>query len=211
MPRQLHRMIAEGEHQQQDFKFRIDDAKKIARTFSAFANTDGGRLLIGVKDNGNIAGVRSDEEYHMAEAAAQVYSKPEVAFETNVWEVEGKRVLEIVIPKSTRRPHLAPNEKGQMRAYIRKDDQNLQANGVLIKLWKKGKSKRDSGLAFTATEELLFNYLREHDSITFSRFIKLANLNYKMGSDILVQLLSWDILEMDISEKGTVYKFNVQN
>ena len=55
----IHALIAEGEHQQQDFKFEISDARKIAKTLSAFSNTDGGRLLIGVKDNGKIAGRRA--------------------------------------------------------------------------------------------------------------------------------------------------------
>ena len=36
----------------------------------AFANTGGGRLLIGVKDNGKIAGIRSEEELYMIEAAS---------------------------------------------------------------------------------------------------------------------------------------------
>ena len=35
--------VHEGEHQQQDFKFEISDARKIAKTLSAFSNTDGGR------------------------------------------------------------------------------------------------------------------------------------------------------------------------
>ena len=68
----LEELIEQGEHQQQDFKFEVSDSKKIARTLSAFANTDGGRLLIGVKDNGHISGVRSDEEYYMIEAASQI-------------------------------------------------------------------------------------------------------------------------------------------
>ena len=75
----IHALIAEGEHQQQDFKFEISDARKIAKTLSAFSNTDGGRLLIGVKDNGKIAGVRSDEEQYMIEAAARLYCRPEVS------------------------------------------------------------------------------------------------------------------------------------
>ena len=62
-------LIAQGEHQQQDFKFEISDARKIAKTLSAFSNTDGGRLLVGVKDNGRIAGVRSEEEIYMIDAA----------------------------------------------------------------------------------------------------------------------------------------------
>ena len=68
--------IAEGEHQRLDFKFEVSDSKKIARTLCAFANTDGGRLLIGVKDNGAVSGIRSEEEYYMIEAAAGMYCRP---------------------------------------------------------------------------------------------------------------------------------------
>ena len=42
----ITKLIAEGEHQQLDFKFEISDAHKIARTLVAFANTGGGRLLV---------------------------------------------------------------------------------------------------------------------------------------------------------------------
>jgi predicted HTH transcriptional regulator len=62
MDRYLRKLISEGEGQKLDFKYCISDSKKIARTLSAFANTDGGKLLIGVRDNRSIAGVRSDEE-----------------------------------------------------------------------------------------------------------------------------------------------------
>ena len=50
--RYLLSLIREGEHQQQDFKYRVADACKLAKSVSAFANTDGGRLLIGVRDDG---------------------------------------------------------------------------------------------------------------------------------------------------------------
>ena len=58
----LQSLINEGEHQQQDFKYRVSDALKLAKSVSAFANTDGGRLLIGVRDDGQMSGVRSEEE-----------------------------------------------------------------------------------------------------------------------------------------------------
>ena len=41
-------LIAEGEHQQLDFKFEISDSKKIARSLAAFANTDGGNQVLQV-------------------------------------------------------------------------------------------------------------------------------------------------------------------
>ena len=61
-------LIKEGEHQQQDFKYRVSDACKLAKSVSAFANTDGGRLLIGVRDDGNLSGVRSEEEIYMMQS-----------------------------------------------------------------------------------------------------------------------------------------------
>jgi predicted HTH transcriptional regulator len=83
-------MIAEGEHQRQDFKYCINDSRKIAVSLVAFANTDGGRLLLGIRDNGSVAGVVSEEEYYMAEAAARLYSKPPIPFHIQVWKAEGK-------------------------------------------------------------------------------------------------------------------------
>ena len=89
----IQKLIAQGEHQRLDFKFEISDARKIARSMVAFANTDGGTLLVGVKDNGAIAGVRSEEVY-MVDAAAGLYCKPEVKFITKSWIEQGKSVLE---------------------------------------------------------------------------------------------------------------------
>jgi predicted HTH transcriptional regulator len=73
----LLRLIREGEYQRQDFKYRVADACKLAKSVSAFANTDGGRLLIGVRDDGNLSGVRSEEEIFMMHQAAYRYCKPE--------------------------------------------------------------------------------------------------------------------------------------
>ena len=100
----IHALIAEGEHQQQDFKFEISDARKIAKTLSAFANTNGGRLLIGVKDNGKIAGVRSEEEKYMIEAAAQLYCVPEVEYSLQTYIVEGRQVLVATIEETPHKP-----------------------------------------------------------------------------------------------------------
>ena len=74
--RYLLGLIGEGEHQQQDFKYRVDDARKLAKSVSAFANTDGGRLLIGVRDDGFIAGVRKEGEIYVMHQAAYKYCQP---------------------------------------------------------------------------------------------------------------------------------------
>ena len=44
--RYIRSLINEGEHQQQDFKYRVSDAMKLAKSVSAFANTDGPQASI---------------------------------------------------------------------------------------------------------------------------------------------------------------------
>lgn len=126
----LEKMIAEGEHLHQDFKFFLSDARKIARSVAAFANTDGGRLLIGVKDNGKIVGIKNDEDIHMIEAAAQVFCRPAVDYQPYIWEYGSKRVLEVRIAPSPDAPHTAPDEGGARQVYIRKADENKVASAV---------------------------------------------------------------------------------
>jgi predicted HTH transcriptional regulator len=202
----IKNLISEGEHQTQDFKFAITDSRKIARTLAAFANTDGGRLLVGVKDNGRVAGVSSDEEYYMVEAAAQLYCKPPVAFETEVHHVNGKTVLEVIVLKSADKPHKAPTKDGDYKVYVRVNDQNILANGILIKVWARQKKQEGTLLKITQAENLLLSYLEKNPSITLSGFQKLAGIKRWTAEQIIINLLVINVLKMELSETQCVYK-----
>ncbi len=201
----IQKLIEEGEHQQLDFKFEIADARRIARSLVAFANTDGGRLLIGVKDNGAVAGVRSDEEFYMVEAAATMYCKPPVRFQTKEWSVNGKTVLEIVVPKSLAKPHFAAHKDGKWMVYIRVKDQNLLANRVLLKFWEKEKSQKGVYLKFTNNEKVLLEYLENNQYITLSKFTKLAGISRAAAENILIKFLLLKTISIIFTEKETLY------
>lgn len=205
---QLYSMIAQGEHQKQDFKFEIEDARKIAKSIVAFANTDGGRLLIGVKDNGKIAGVRSEEEIYMIEAAAEMYSEPPIQFSVRKWKVEGKEVLEVYIPPSEIGPHFVVPREGPKKAYVRKDDQNLAVNSAILKYWHLKKQPRGKHFDYGKYEEMLFDYMRKHDRITFSKYCRITGLHHEEASDRLARLLHWEVIDLDLSEKGCYYYLN---
>jgi predicted HTH transcriptional regulator len=206
MTHYIRKLIEQGEHQRLDFKFEIADSRKIARSLVAFANTDGGTLLVGVKDNGAIAGVRSDEELFMVEAAANLYSKPPVIFTSKEWELEGKTVVEVTIPKSKTLPHYAQDKDGRWFVYIRVKDQNLLANSVLLKVWEKQKQKQGVVLRYSDKERWLLDYLGEKGSITMSAFCRQARISRKKGEAILVNLVVLKIIEMIVTEKGTFYR-----
>jgi hypothetical protein len=52
-----------------------------------------GKLLKGVRDNGSLSGVRSDEEYYMIDSAATLYCDPEVKIMTRNHTINGKTFL----------------------------------------------------------------------------------------------------------------------
>jgi predicted HTH transcriptional regulator len=204
----LHKLIEQGEHQQQDFKYCINDSKKIAKSLVAFANTDGGRLLIGVKDNGKIAGVRSDEEFYMVEAAAKIFSKPAIHFLTKQWNLEGKTVLEIQIEQSEEKPHFAKDENGKWLAYIRKADENILAHKIQIEVWKKKKSPHGIYFCYSDNEKLLIDYLQKKSAITFSKFMRLAQISRKKAEEILVNFVIIEVLKVYTTANGTIFKLN---
>jgi predicted HTH transcriptional regulator len=201
----IKKLIAEGEHQQLDFKFEISDSKKIARSLAAFANTDGGKLLVGVKDNGVIAGVRSEEEFYMVEAAAQMYCRPEVGFTMKEWNVDGKMVLEIDIPKSNNGPYSAPDKDGKMMVYIRVNDQNLLANTVLLNVWRLQKRKKGITIRYTDKEKILLDYINKNGTITLAEFRSIAGISRKLAEKVLVDLITLKIINMEVTEKEVFY------
>ena len=198
-------MLAEGEHQRQDFKYCINDSRKIARSMVAFANTDGGRLLLGIRDNGSVAGVRTDEEYYMAEAAAKLYSKPPIEFQTRQWTIEGKTVLELNIPKSAEPNHTAQNEEGKWLIYIRKDDKNILAPGILLKVWEQQKNPKGVHIQFTENEMKLFKLLRDNRFLSLSQLSRHSKLPRPRTEKILVKLVVIESVGMEIGENGVKF------
>jgi predicted HTH transcriptional regulator len=205
MPSHIQKLIQQGEHQRLDFKFEISDARKIARSMVAFANTDGGTLLVGVKDNGSIAGVRSEEEIYMVDAAAALYCKPEIKFSVKTWTEQGKSVLEVIIPKSLLPPHYAKDENGKWLAYIRVNDQNLLANSVWLKVLNRKQNPEGTYIRYRESEKILLDYLSVHEKISIEKFCIIALIPEAKAETIFVNLVSLGIIKMEIVKDSVSY------
>ncbi len=205
MNKYIKNLIDQGEHQQLDFKFEISDPKKIARTFSAFANTGGGKLLIGVKDNGAIAGIRTDEEYFMIDTVS-LFCKPAINYTAKKWCIDGRWILEVTIPEGRKKPHYARHEDGRWLAYIRVADENLLANNIFLKLWKNKSRKKAVFFRYGETEKKLLEYLGNNDQITMQECRKALEINKSRAEAILVKLISVGIIKMEFDGNEVFYK-----
>ena len=201
----IKELIARGEGSHLDFKFEVSDAAKIARSLVAFANTNGGKLLIGVKDNGVIRGIRSEEEYYMIEHAAQDYCRPPVKFSSKEWNVDGKKVLEVDIPFSSDYPHKAPGQNGRYKAYLRFEDQNILADGVLLKVWNKEKNKEDIRLVFTDAIREILHFIEKNEPVNTTDISHRFKLSKFKTEHLLSDLIIFDVVKMDMTENGLLF------
>jgi len=198
-------LIETGEGQHLDFKFEISDAAKIARSFVAFANSGGGTLLIGVKDNGEIAGIRSEEERFMAKKASSEYCDPPVEYSSKEWKFNHKVILQIKIPEGRQKPYFALTSESKWLMYIRVDDENILANRILVSGLKRRNSNDGTYITYTTTDKILLEYLEEHPHISFSEFKELANLSSSKADKILINFIALGIIDVKYIEKEFLY------
>lgn len=201
----LKALISQGEHQRQDFKFRIDDQKKIARTLVAFANSDGGRLLIGVKDNGKIVGVNPEEEFHMIQGAAEMYAKPAVKIESRIWQEEMRLVLEINVEPDANRNYRALDDDGNWKVYVRRNDHTLLANKIILKIWSFEKQGVKKPQTFGEEQLSILKIIGEHEKLTLSKLYRSTSLPKSTVDHTVALLVHWELVKMDFEEEQVYY------
>ncbi|SMD45190.1 Predicted transcriptional regulator containing an HTH domain and an uncharacterized domain shared with the mammalian protein Schlafen [Aquiflexum balticum DSM 16537] len=126
-------LLKRTEGQDFDFKLHVNDPQKLAKTLTAFANTNGGTLVIGVSDNKRLIGVDVEEEKYMVEKSINEFCIPPVDveyqnFETeSVKDSEAKKELNILIVrvKKSDKIHFQKNNKGVLTLYKRVFDRTL--------------------------------------------------------------------------------------
>lgn len=206
----IHRLIDEGEHEHQDFKFKISDARKIAHSISAFANNDGGRLLVGVKDNGVVAGIRSEEDLHVIEAAATVFCRPAVEVEMQAFLCEeGAVVLRASIPKAVRRPVECKDADGRWRAYFRVADENIVAHPLMVRSWKlTAENSGGGGISYSASEGSLLSALESRGLASVEQLMVDTHLSRAAAEDIIVRMASMGIIGFEYRHPSFLLTIN---
>ena len=104
----VKRLAAMGEGQHLEFKNRVPRPERIAREVIALANTDGGKVLVGVDDDGTVLGVKdAEEEFYALQTALADRITPSIDLGFEPVRISRKReVLVVHVPASVERPHM---------------------------------------------------------------------------------------------------------
>ncbi|MES2387299.1 MAG: ATP-binding protein [Bacteroidota bacterium] len=204
MDKSIKELIKAGENACTEFKKTITHVEKMGKTLSAFANSGGGTVLIGVDDNGRICGTDPEEEIYMLDKAARFYCRPELSYTIRETEHEGHIVLLVQVPQSPERPHACLSHKGEWRVYVRSGNQCLPASEMLIRTMSNIPVAETGPLVkkFSKHEQALLDYLGKKHRITLKEFASLINVSRRRALRLLIAMVgTGDIYEHDFNRE----------
>ncbi len=111
----IQQLIAQGENTQIEFKSAEVRPDAIAREISAFANTLGGTLLIGVEDDGSISGIKTPTLDEWIANISRNNILPALQVSIEHLAIDNKTICVITIPKGKDKPYQTLDGKYWLR------------------------------------------------------------------------------------------------
>jgi predicted HTH transcriptional regulator len=129
----LRTLLKRKESQTIDFKQLVKSPQKLAKTLVAFANTEGGIIVIGVSDQKRIIGIDPEEEIFMVEKAISenctpaphIYFELFETIELDEKNIETEKSILLVHVQKSSQKHFFKNGNGEKVFYRRVADQTL--------------------------------------------------------------------------------------
>lgn len=204
--RELRKLVSRGEGQHLEFKRKATFPDKIVRELIAFANTDGGTLLIGVDDDGSIPGVKfPEEELLVIQQELAKNCRPTLPVDARFVRLNEKRfVVWLDVLRSPRRPHYIPSEEKRL-SYVREKDESLTASREMVEVIRRLKTLEGMRFAYGEAEQKLIRHLADHPGITLKEFARLTGLGRFAASRKLVRLVLANVLRITPTGKEDIY------
>jgi len=191
---ELRERILNGEDLHTEFKESFTDNKDIAKSIVCFANTDGGKIIVGVSKKGEIVGVENiDELLRRIDDVAYNRCEPPVTVLQETLTIKNKTILIINVPKGDQRPYRTASGPH----YIRSANRCRQA------------SRQDLLRLFQATESIYYDEveiasasIKDIDMDYAKRFLE-KYYDFKVEGKDLIRLLI-NIKALSKNEKPTL-------
>jgi predicted HTH transcriptional regulator len=209
MASSIKELIRNGEDSKVEFKKKLTQLEKVAKTLVSFANSSGGIIIIGIQDDKQVVGVIDpDEELFILQKAALNYSDPEVVYSVSETELNGKLVLLVEVDESACKPHRSKCSSGDWQIYVRMGDQCLVASGSVVNvLENQTGSQKAIEIDFLDTnqERLLFDFLELNQTITYGDYAKIIDESEGRAFQILEDLALNEKINKNWSAEGVFF------
>ncbi len=112
--REMEKLIGKGENRKLEFKPSLSQSNEIIETISAFSNTNGGKILIGISDSAKIVGIKIGKDT-IEKLTNKILgnSEPKIYPKISVEKIDDKTVIVIEVEEK-KLTELNARQKGAM-------------------------------------------------------------------------------------------------
>ncbi|TFH01575.1 MAG: ATP-binding protein, partial [Candidatus Thorarchaeota archaeon] len=106
----LESLLDMGESPKLEYKLKIPRGapEEFLESVSAFANTEGGKILLGVDDNANVVGLEKNQTKRI-EDLVSAHIEPEISVIITNVVIDEKKVTIVDIPEGSDKPYILKN------------------------------------------------------------------------------------------------------
>lgn len=108
-------LIRQGENSSIEFKEKLTRPDSLAKEIVAFANTQGGHLLLGVADDGTVVGIDENNLMEYFANLARHNILPEIDLDIESLPLDGKKIVVVSVPKGKDKPYQTLNHQFLIR------------------------------------------------------------------------------------------------
>ncbi len=210
-----NRMLRAGESLKVEFKRQLPKRYRLARSFSAFANSAGGTFFFGVEDDGTPVGLESVAgTREQVEQVAAFYCEPQVELKSYEWEiVRGVKLLVVEVSEAELKPVYASNPQDPKDAwpFFRSNRENLALDKKSLKTMAHGPSDpvQDEIDDLDRHTLAILKKLNSSPRQTINELAKCANISAHRAKKIMVQLERRGWVHCFFNEKRREYSLAI--
>jgi ATP-dependent DNA helicase RecG len=190
MDKELKQLIQTGEGYHLEFKESLD--KSLIEEVCAFANSSGGKVLLGVSDDGEIKGIRTDNDILSRIQDVVNRLEPKLNIKISVSDI----IIVVDVAQGGEKPY------GCSRGFfirIGPNSQKLTRNEIVSFFQKEGR------IRFDELENSKADFKRDFDKEAFINFIELSNITPAIDHKFLLENLDCMLENGKMTNAGVLF------
>jgi len=195
---EIIQLLNQGEGQQVEFDKVIPSPDDVAREYVAFANSDGGRLILGIDDkNKHLMGVHiEDDTLDKLTSIGKEKCIPAITPHIEILEQSSKKVVSITVSEGDEKPY-----RTDEICYIR--DGNIsrpareQEEEEIKSPW--------AGKDLNKRQKRALQFIAEHGAITNREYREAFNVSHKTAHIELTLMVDKKLVEAQGAGRNTHY------
>jgi predicted HTH transcriptional regulator len=201
-------LIKNGESVDLEFKLKSNHPQRILNELVAFANTKGGKLIIGIDDNLNIVGLNDgDEDIYLLEKLIHDQIYPELPYKMEKLPISKIRELVIIDVESGDKKPYYVNKTGENvgEAFIRFKDESIKAGKILRMMLNHKFENVSDEISYEKEMQPVFSLFKDLETVSYQEIKSSLKIKNRDIDLLLLKLIKAGLLGFKLDSQNEFY------